>query len=122
MYKIGRTRLPELLTIPMPSRLLTYLIVQLGKSVLLSLADNTIQTLFRHKDDPVRKAAALVCVKFLPKRRLEKLLSEYLSDDQLYYNVIHWLDFGVSLPKERTISGAIRAVEREWGRAAPLSS
>jgi hypothetical protein len=97
MYKIGRTRLPDLLDIPMPSRLLTYLIVQLGKSAMVSLPDSALQSLFRHKDDLVRKAASLMCVKFLPKRRLEKLLSAYLSGDQWYYNVIHWLDFEQSL-------------------------
>jgi hypothetical protein len=116
MYKIGRTRLPDLLDIPMPSRLLTYLIVQLGKSAMVSLPDSALQSLFRHKDDLVRKAASLMCVKFLPKRRLEKLLSAYLSGDQWYYNVIHWLDFGASLPKERAIAGAMRTLEREWGR------
>jgi hypothetical protein len=115
-YKIGRARLPELLAIPMPSRLLTYLTVQLGKSATLSLPDRTLHSLFRYEDDLVRKAASLMCVKFLPKRRLEKLLSEYLSGDQWYYNVIHWLDFGVSLPKERAIAGAVRALEREWNR------
>jgi hypothetical protein len=115
MYKIGRTRLPELLAIPMPSRLLSYLIVHLGKSATLSLPDSTLQSLFHHKDDLVRKAASLMCVKFLPKRRLEKILSEYLSGDQWYYDVIHWLDFGVSLPKERAIAGAMRTLEREWG-------
>lgn len=79
MYKIGRTRLPELLAIPMPSQMLTYSIVQLGKSAMVSLPDSMLQSLFRHEDDIVRKAPSLVCVKFLPKRRLESLLSEYLS-------------------------------------------
>jgi hypothetical protein len=116
MYKIGRARLAELLTVAMPSQLLTYLIVQLGRSAMLSLPDNTLLSLFRDKDDLVRKAASLTCVKFLPKRRLGKLLSTYLSGDQWYYNVIHWLDFGVSLPKERATAGATRALEREWGR------
>jgi HEAT repeat protein len=116
MYKIGRSRLPELLAVPMASRLLTYLIVQLGKSATLSLSDGTLQALFHHEDGLVRKAASLVCIKFLPKRRLESLLSEYLSADQWYYNVIHWLDLGVSLPKGRASAAALRAVEREWGR------
>lgn len=82
MYKIARTRLPELLAIPMPSWLLTYLIVQLGKSATVSLPDGALQSLFRHEDHLVRKAASLICIKFLPKRRLEKLLSAYLSGDQ----------------------------------------
>jgi hypothetical protein len=116
VYKIGRARLPELLSIPMSSYLLTYLILQLGKSAMLSLPDALLQSFFRHENDVARKAASLMCVVFLSKRRLEKLLSEYLSGDQWYYNVIHWLDFGVSLPRERATAGAKRAIEREWGR------
>ena len=41
------------------------------------------------------------------KTKINKLLNKYIEDkDSRYYNVIYWLDFGVSLPKKIVNSSA----------------
>jgi hypothetical protein len=41
-------------------------------------------------------------------RQHKDVLEEYHSADQLYYNVIHWLDFGLSVPRHEMLRGAAR--------------
>jgi hypothetical protein len=31
-----------------------------------------------------------------------------------YYNVIHWLDFGLSAPRERALGATKRTMKRNW--------
>jgi hypothetical protein len=39
-----------------------------------------------------------------------EILATYLSADPFYYNVIHWLDFGISVPRQAMIRGAGLAI------------
>ena len=56
--------------------------------------------LMNDNDDQVRKVAALRCLEAFPKARLGKLLDVYVDQDEFrYYNVIHWLDLGVTMPR-----------------------
>jgi Domain of unknown function (DUF4062) len=53
-------------------------------------------------------------IKSLPKSRLKRLLIRYTDHEgSRYYNVIHWLDMGVSLPKDRVESAVQKIVARE---------
>ena len=71
-----------------------------------------------------RKAAALKCISALSKTRIARILDDYLSGanrghlgrQDRYYNVIHWLDFGVSAPRDRASVAAKKVLNSEWPR------
>ena len=68
-------------------------------------------SVFKNKNIKVRKAFLLKCIKSLPKNRIGKLLKDYFDlDGQRYYNVIYWLDLGVSLPSGVSRLAAQRAI------------
>jgi len=84
--------------------------------------DETLLRILRHEDTPVRKAASLKCVRALPLKRLRRLLIEYTAgDDTQYYNVIHWLDLGVSVAKVRATKAAGRELEDTWPAKVPAA-
>ena len=113
--KLGRGRLAELVSLPMPGRLLSYLIVETPDKEFRSLGDSTLTTLFGSEHNDVRKAASLKCIRALPKGRLTQLLNDYVSADAYrYYNVIHWLDLGASTPRDRARSAAERVIAEGW--------
>ena len=115
IYALWHQRLADLLALPFPSHLLASLIVQSTQNKFRALDDNSMIKLFCSDHDDVRKAAALKSVWALPKGRLTKLLNDYISGDWThYYNVVHWLDFGISLPKDRSRSAAATVLARQW--------
>ncbi len=112
---VAREKGADLLSATAPSRLLSLLIVESSEKVFRALSDSSITKLFRSEHDVIRKAAALKCVRALPKRRLTQLLNNYVSGDALrYYNVVHWLDLGVSIPRDRARSAAETVLSRQW--------
>lgn len=115
IYDLGRSRFGELLSLLKPDRLLSHVIVVSSEKVFRGLSDSLITRLFRSEHAAVRKAAALKCVRALPKNRLTQLLDTYiLGDWSRYYNVIHWLDFGVSVPRDRARSAVEKILVRAW--------
>lgn len=114
IYALSRTRLSEVLTMQMPSKLLSHLIAETSEKAFRNLSDASIFILLRSESDVVRKTAALKCVRVLTKKRVAELLNNYVSGDQYrYYNVVHWLDFGVSTPRERALLAAEKALNKE---------
>ena len=111
----GRKRLDELLSLPAPSILLSCLIREVSERSFQALSDGVIMQLFRSEYDDVRKAAALKCVRAFPRYRLAMLLNGHVSGDEFrYYNVIRWLDLGVSVPRDRARSAAEIVLSRDW--------
>lgn len=103
IYKIGRDRLEELLEIEMPLQVLVSLIKICSIANFSQLSHNTIRNLLNSKEDKVRKYAALKSIQAFDKSILESILANYIeSEEYRYYNVIFWLDFGVSMPKSIT--------------------
>ncbi|MGA7868605.1 MAG: hypothetical protein WCA23_32325, partial [Stellaceae bacterium] len=115
IYEIGRTRFSELLAIPAPGRLLAQLVVHASDKVFKALSDASIAALLRSEDDSVRKTTALKSVRALPKARVARILTDYLSADKhRYYNVVHWLDLGASAPRDRALSAVEKILNQEW--------
>lgn len=115
IYALGRTRLHEILAMLAPSQLLTHVIAETSDKTFRGLSDVSIAFLLRSKDDAVRRSTALMCVRSLPKKRVARLLGEYTSGDEYqYYNVIHWLDFGVSTPRDRALQAVKKVLNKEW--------
>ncbi len=115
IYALGKTRLSEVFALEAPSRLLSQLIVETSDKTFRNLGDKSITPLFQSEGDIVRKTAAIKCVRALPKARITKLLANYISGDQSrYYNVVHWLDFGASCPRDRAILAAEKVLNKDW--------
>ena len=65
------------------------------------------------EEDSSRIVFALRCIQSLAKSRIDSLLDVYLSSGgQLYYNSIHWLDLGVSLPSKLSKAVAIQELQQ----------
>ena len=114
IYEIGRSRLDELFNVTMPEFLLRRLIAISSDSAFRALGNGSIIRLLRSTEDNVRKVTALKCTRALTKDRMKKIASAYaLESDQYYYNVVHWLDMGISAPRGTAVAAAKRAIERE---------
>jgi uncharacterized protein DUF4062 len=101
VYHIGKGRLNELLQMDIPPRILVELIKVCASSRFSEISDTTCLCLLNNENDGVRKFASLKSVQSFKKSRLVFLLEHVVGRDHQYYNVIFWLDFGVSLSKPR---------------------
>lgn len=110
LYALGKHRLNDLLATTMPGNLLASIIRLIPDKAFQLLADSDIISLLRSETDDVRKLASLKSVRAFPRRRIKNLLENYMAADQFYYNVIHWFDFGISVPRERMLRAAVRGL------------
>ena len=100
LFKVGRLRIVDLLEKIKSHRTKALVIFASTQRAILGLSDNTLLELMNEDDDNVRKITALKCLQSLPNARINGLLDAYTVRDEFrYYNVIHWLDLGVSMPK-----------------------
>jgi len=113
IYALGKNRFQELVALPMPPILMQQLIRTSSLKDFKALSDTDIMQLLRSENDSLRKMIALKCVRTFSKQRLTDLLEDYLSsDNSRYYNVIYWLDFGVSISRERGRAAAERLIAK----------
>lgn len=118
IHALGRSRLKELLSelikLQAPDALMSQVLLGTSLKAFRDLDDNTIASLFQAEDSSLRKTASLMCVRALTKRRITKLLADYLSGSHSrYYNVIHWLDLGVSAPSPKAAQAAQKALSQD---------
>ncbi len=115
IHRIGKGRTGELLGIEMPAELLARIIHGLSDKEFMALSNEQVGDLLLLESDRVRKITALKCVRSFPKKLLIKTLQDYVGGEkQRYYNVVHWLDLGVSAPKEVALRSATKVLAREW--------
>lgn len=100
IYILGKHRLNDLLATTMPGNLLAHIIRLIPDKVFKGLSDADIVLLLRSETEEVRKLASLKYVRAYPRRQIRRFLDDYMAADQFYYNVIHWFDFGASVPRE----------------------
>ena len=110
LYALGRDRPGDLLATSMSGYLLARLIPLIPDNVFQRLADAIIVPLMRSEAEDVRKMASLKYLRAFPRRRVKQFLEEYMAADQFYYNVIHWFDFGISVPRDRMLRAAGKAL------------
>lgn len=102
LYKIGSDRLPELLSPKFDSSIRESVIVSATKGHFSALSNEEIEAIFGEDSLPLRKNACLKTIISLPRRRVLKLLNRYLSKkSHRYYNVIYWLDLGISVSRDK---------------------
>ena len=105
IYNIGKDRLGELFEIEMPSTILVDLIRTCASFKFSEVSDDALVSLLNSKDDKVRKISSLKSIQSLKKSKLRSLLKDYVEGQESeyrYYNVIFWLDLGVSMPTSIT--------------------
>jgi hypothetical protein len=106
VYALGKHRLNDLLTTSLQGRLLARIIPLIPDKAFLGLDEAVIMALVRSEAEDVRKLAALKYVRAFPRNRVKQFLCDYMAADKFYYNVIHWLDFGLSVPRDRMMRAA----------------
>jgi hypothetical protein len=115
IYQIGRHRLDELLKVPSVKPVLVYLIAEISDKSFRELDPASVIALLNTDNDQVRKATALKCVQSLSRKKVTNLLTTYMTQSERhYYNVIHWLDLGISAPRSRAVAAAKRVLTAAW--------
>lgn len=106
LYALGKHRLVDLLAYPMPGNILARIIPLIPDKAFRGLADAGIVPLVRSETEEVRKLASLKYVRVFSRQQTKQFLEDYMSAEQFYYNVIHWFDFGISVPRDRMLRAA----------------
>nr|WP_323777237.1 hypothetical protein [Amylibacter sp.] len=97
---IGKMRIADILELDLDVQILRSLAKQLPKSMIAKLSDEILLREMNRKDGEYRIIFALRCVQSLSKSRVSSLLDAYVdSNSHRYYNSVHWLDLGASLPQ-----------------------
>ena len=100
VVKIASVRIVDLLERVQSHPLLCHVIKAIGAKAFSRLSDDRVLLLLNAENEDVRKLTALRCLVTLPKARIAKLLQRYIQEEEnRYYNVIHWLDLGSSMPR-----------------------
>jgi Domain of unknown function (DUF4062) len=87
----------EILALPMSHGVLQETIQNISVSKFKKISDDALLVLLNHSSIEVRKWATIKAVCTMSKVRLKEIMEMYMKKDSRYYNVIHWLDLGVSL-------------------------
>jgi hypothetical protein len=99
ILRLGRGRLEELLELEISSSLKNLLIVNAPNTGFAKVSTELVSKLLRSEDVALRKSTCLKCLVVFKQARVRKIFNTYIGGDQFhYYNVIHWLDFGISMP------------------------
>lgn len=101
ILKLGKNRLADVLALECPSMLKRNIISSIKDREFIGIGDNVILNILNDDDSEVRKHCALKCAKTYSRARLTSLLDRYNGADQTFYNVIHWIDFGLYSSKEQ---------------------
>ena len=100
LYAVGRERINELLSIVIDSNVKRVLVNELTQRDIRLADEGRFIRLLSDPDERVRRIVALKCSQSLNKSRVKRLLNSYLQlNEQRFYNSVHWLDLGASMPR-----------------------
>lgn len=112
LYSLGKSRLLDLLRLKVSVAVRRAILMRLSQKDVAGLSDALLIEQLINEDDQARKILAIKCSLALPQTRLRELLGKYMRrEEQRYYNCMHWLDLGVSLP--RKVAKAVATFELE---------
>jgi hypothetical protein len=101
LLSVGKNRVVDLLNLQLDARIRVCLLKQIPKTTLVSFSNEVLLRELAHDNTDCRAIVALRCVQALPKSRVSDLLESYIDHDNYrFYNSIHWLDLGASLPRK----------------------
>ena len=101
ILKLGKNRLADVLALDCPSSIKRNIISSIKDREFVSFGDDVILGMLNNDDSEVRKHCVLKCAKTYSKTRLLAIFNKYSGADQIFYNVIHWFDFGLYSSKEQ---------------------
>lgn len=101
ILKLGKNRLADVLALDCPSSIKRNIISSIKDREFVSFGDDVILGLLNNDDSEVRKHCALKCAKTYTRARLLAVFNKYNGADHIFYNVIHWFDFGLYSSKEQ---------------------
>lgn len=110
IYKIGKGRFTELISIDLPPELKTHLLKMATQAEIRALVDSTIDQFLLNQSASLRKAMALKAVVSVGPKRAKKILQRHLDSPSWFYNVVHWLDLVIAFPYDRAKEIARRAL------------
>ncbi len=91
----------DLFTLNIDAAVRRALIVEMSQKSICMLNNDFLVSQLNNEDDQCRTILALKCAQALSRARIRKLLDEYINQDgKRYYNSIHWLDLGASMPRQ----------------------
>lgn len=101
ILKIGKNRLADILALDCPGTLRRNIISSISDRDFVNIGVDVVLDILNNDDSEVRKHCALKCAKTYSRAKLLSLFDKYNEAEQIFYNVIHWLDFGVYGSKEQ---------------------
>lgn len=111
ILKLGAKRIADVWGLNLPNLVRKELVSQIPKKLFLAFDDHKIINMLLWNSDIVRETVAIKTVLCLPKRRLRRILDAYFKvDDSYYYNVIFWLDLGISADRDTSRAVALREI------------
>ena len=112
VLKLSRRRqVSSLFSLEIPAATLEKIIELCPDSRFSKISSEALMDLLDHESVAVRKAASIKAVRTFTRKRLKVTLDQYVNRDLFrYYNVIHWLDLGVSMARAEVVKIA-RAVQ-----------
>ena len=103
LYGVGRSRLTDLLRLEIRTEILAGMFDLLTQKDVRSLDTAFLVELLNCKHNGARIILSKKCAVHLTKAELKVLLESYCEKGRSrYYNVIHWLDLGIAMPKAMT--------------------
>lgn len=111
IYKIARGRLNELAELELSTPVLANVLTHANIKDFSGLSDDKISEFLLSDDEFLRKIVSLKIVSTLQTRRAQKIFRRHQLGERYFYNVIHWLDLVVSLPRSKARSTANRALQ-----------
>lgn len=100
IFALGKNRTADMLALDLDDSIRKSLAKLLPKKAVVELSDEILMRELNRNEDGYRIVFALRCAQSLSKSRITAVLNRYVdSEDHRYYNCIHWLDLGASLPQ-----------------------
>jgi len=115
IFQLVGKNLRDVIELPVHNKLKCILIANVTKHSVASVTVDEGLAFLQTEEPEKRKALVLRFVGAWPKRRLRSLLDEYAGvERKYYYNVVYWLDLGISLPTKITPQITRRVLDDEW--------
>lgn len=109
LLSIGNERIADVLALEMDAALRRSVALAISQVQFARLTDQALVQEMKRRDNEYRSIVALRCCQALSKSRLNKILDCYFIErENIYYNSIHWLDLGASLPRDIAKNIAVR--------------
>ncbi|MGG8297417.1 DUF4062 domain-containing protein [Klebsiella sp. 141251] len=100
IIKLSGVKISELLEMHMGEDLRKSIIAKISKAGINRLSIDQVVNLMNSDNSKTREAMCLKYINCVSKEKIIQVQNIILEKDTYYYNVVHWLDLGVSLKKE----------------------